>query len=177
MNVQTLKRFSRRPAQRLRAHRKPDYSKFRSLPFITGPAGRANFWSVPATGGYFGGFATGEAIARQYMHFLQTAPDLGCHGGLRNVVIGLFKQYAAVGGEEMASRPIDDRTDEFSSVHGQMCGFFWELSAILTAHAKRYPRHHTMDELIDQANLGLGFDEGEYTEYLSALDVVAGIED
>jgi hypothetical protein len=177
MNVQTLKRFSRRPTQRLRPHKKPDYSKFGSLPFITGRAGQVNFWSVPATGEYFGGFATGEAIARQYMHFLQMEPGTGLHSGLASVVRGLFKQYESVGGDEMEKLPIAERTPEFNSVRGQMCGFFWELSSALSAHVGRHPRHHTMDELIEHANMGIGFDEARYTEYLTALDVVEGIED
>lgn len=177
MNIQTLKRFSRRPAQRLRSHKNPDYARFGALPFISKRSGQVNFWTVPATGGYFGGFQTGEAIARQLLHYLQTAPDNGCHSGLGSIVRSLFKQYDAVGGDDMAARPTAEQSADFASVHGQMCGFFWELTAVLTAHAKRHPRHHTMDELIEQANLGLGFDEARYTAYLTARDLVEEIEE
>ena len=46
---------------------------FRRLPFVAGwrTESASPCWNVPASGGYFGGYETGEAMAQAFLKFLR----------------------------------------------------------------------------------------------------------
>lgn len=111
-----------------------------------------SFWSVPATGGYGGGCATGAALAHVYMKHIKENPS-PC-GVLQSIVISMAG--------------LDDRLeDEFSALRGQIVGFFTTIEAYLNTanESLRFNVHRReYKEFLKAANDGLNYVEPVYPE-------------
>lgn len=127
-------------------HHPHGHTPFHRLPFVGRTA-----WQVPATGGYFGGYATGEAMALSFLHYLRAGNDDLPETRLAQIVTAFAAHLAEA----------DDSGRD--SVRGQAIGFCNTLSGWLTRAARQWgdtlapPR-----DLVRRANAGLGFDEAAY---------------
>ena len=123
------------------------------LPFVGREPERVgySFWRVPKTGGYFGGYETGEALATIYLKHLRDHGDLN-NTHLQSIVFDMF-------GCE------DSEDDGSSSRKGQAAGFLHTLGAWLTASAKQLGCNldsAANTKLVQRANSGLRFDSKAY---------------
>lgn len=143
----------------LLAFHKRRHAAFRQLPFVGKSA-----WDVPATGGFYGGCQTGEALALLFLKHLRQ------HGGNDHLPLDLLViardmalRVEQEGGQAMFDRPLSKRSASLTTLNGQMVGFFSELSRLLLAAAKRMGA--SLDGISDEAllakaNAGLAADEG-----------------
>lgn len=118
------------------------------LPFV-GKGG--DFWAVPATGGYAGGYRTGEAMAVMYLKYLREHGEAnGSQAELMWIVDSLITR---------AGGSLDVPTPEGDALTGQAAGFFGLLNAWLLRAAKGHGSRNldvlTEAELLQQANDGL----------------------
>lgn len=137
---------------------------FNQLPFIDehGLSG----WDVPASGGFFGGQRTGEALAVMFLKHLRE------HGGkdrqsleLLAVVRGMVDRYEQEGGRAMCNRRLSQRSEGFNTLNGQMVGFMGVVGNWLVAAAQHMGT--SLDDidnqaLLTKANAGLSVDGGEH---------------
>jgi len=140
---------------------------FLQLPFVgsRGTKRTKRFWDVPATGGYFGGYKTGEAMALAFLKFLRADESEYPNYQLTQIVESFMVRFEEEGGEAMVDRRISDWSTSFDSLRGQHVGFFNTLSVWLAAAAKNLgPRldNLTEQELVRRANAGLKFDSAAY---------------
>jgi len=158
MAVKTNQLF-RLPAQYVRKstrnalrYRKREKVRLHRLPFINAEAngGTTHYWSVPKTGGYFGGIETGRALAYIYLkHLKEHGPGLPI---LQRMVLDMF----GCGGSE---------NEEVESLRGQAVGFFIALEYCLLDAVNVFG--NMLDqlkdrELLEVANAGLNFDNAAY---------------
>ncbi|OQS31132.1 hypothetical protein [Chromobacterium haemolyticum] len=152
--------FVRKAPQRLQLHSKRKQA-FRRLPFVN-----KTLWDVPATGGYFGGYDTGEALALMFLKFLRQREANGIEPHHLTWLAEAFMARAEEeGGQAMADLPIPEQTDSYGSFRGQYVGFFNTLTMWLSAASKHLgSKLDDIDDktLLAQANAGLGFDEAAY---------------
>ena len=148
-----------------KARNKPGFQK---LPFIANRRlkSKSPYWNLPATGGYFGGFATGEAMAVAYLKALRD-DKIDYH--LAFIVESMMVRCEQEGGSKEVVNP-GDRSPEANSLRGQYCGFFYTLTKWLGMAARSFGSNldnlHER-ELVAQANAGLGFDSEAFMASLS----------
>lgn len=149
---------------------------FRRLPFVAGlrSESAAPCWNVPASGGYFGGYETGEAMAQAFLKFLHEEPDDLPSYWLTDIVQSFMVRFEQEGGKAMADRsPCSERSETFQAFRGQYCGFFNTVSQWLAASAKHLGSNLdriTEQDLVHRANAGLSFDHVAYMASLSDED-------
>ncbi len=128
----------------------------RRLPFV----GREHtadqsfsMWNVPASGGYFGGNMTGEAIATMYLKHVREHDAEICAPMLGGMVIAWARRLTA--GDILPGSAEED------SLRGQMVGFAHVLSTWLLAAARHMGDSldaRGNDALLAKANKGIAFD-------------------
>lgn len=147
---------------------------FYQLPFVTNMSvSSPGCWSVPATGGYFGGYETGEAMAMTFMKFLREE-EVRYPGRpwLTEIAESFMIRFEQEGGVAMTegSREKTDSSCSFDSFRGQYVGFFNTLLDWLSVSAKQLGSsldHIEEKDLVTRANAGLGFDQAAY---MASLD-------
>lgn len=109
-----MKKLEFRPHESLPIHR---------LPFVRTKKNGACFWNVPRRGEYFGGCATGKALALIYLKFMRE--NSRNVASLQHIVLDMLGLS-------------DDRgiSSKNCSLRGQVVGFFSELDRLLYAGAK-----------------------------------------
>lgn len=120
------------------------------------------FWDVPATGGYMGGYETGEAMALAFAKFLREESGDYAGGALTHIVGSFMERYEDEGGKEMEERPVPEQSHSSASLRGQYVGFFNTIAKLLRDAAQRLGGEFDRTserELLQRANSGLGFDE------------------
>lgn len=151
---------------------------FRSLPFVAGPRTDSDSpcWHVPATGGYFGGYETGEAMAQALLKLHRSEKSADSSFALTHIVKSFMRRFEEEGGKAMDDRRASDRSDSFDSLRGQYVGFFNTMSEWLEAVAQQLGGRLdkiSNDELLSRANAGLNFDEKAYMDSLEDDEAVA----
>lgn len=160
-------KFIRKAPHRLKFNNSAK-TRFHRLPFVASWRARdpAHDWCVPATGDYFGGYQTGEAMAHAFLKYLRDdGKDVLQAGHLTDIVESFMVRFDQEGGQAMRSRKSDARTASFNSFRGQYIGFMNTVSMWLLAATKHLGASlDQMDEkeLLQKANDGLGFDEAAY---------------
>jgi hypothetical protein len=166
--------FVGKPAAYLKARK--DKTGFWALPFVAGVRGKsaAPYWGVPASGGYFGGYETGEAMAKCFLKYLRV------HGNRRDpshylaAIVGDFMvRFVQEGGG--AERPMvrEDLDGGYDSFRGQYVGFCNTLASWLIAAAQDLGAGLDAipeGDLLCRANAGLGFDMAGYMGALSKAE-------
>jgi len=137
------------PALKFRPRRKTSFNR---LPFVgRQDDGAPNFWSVPLTGGYYGGTkAGGELAALMLIHLRQHGQDQFAHGRLGQVATAWLD----------AARTATP--EQYSALRGQVLGFMGTLSPWLIAAAKQNGKNlDTADRhaILRSANRWLAFDD------------------
>ncbi|MDD3676036.1 hypothetical protein [Thauera propionica] len=141
---------------------------FRRLPFVAGRSANsaAPCWNVPASGGYFGGYETGEAMAQAFLKFLREEEGGFPAYWLTFIVESFMIRFEQEGGKAMADRvPCSERSETFVAFRGQYCGFLNTVSQWLAASAKHLGAsldRISEQDLVRRANAGLGFDQAAY---------------
>jgi hypothetical protein len=148
-------------------------SGFRRLPFVAGrrTESASPFWNVPASGGYLGGYETGEAMALSFLKFLREEKVDFTVYWLTGIVESFMIRFEQEGGKAMADRrPCSEWSETFDAFRGQYCGFFNTVSKWLAASAKHLGSNLdriTEQDLVSRANAGLGFDHVAHMDSLS----------
>jgi hypothetical protein len=148
---------------------------FRSLPFVAGwrTESASPCWNVPASGGYFGGYETGEAMAQAFLKFLRDEQGDFPAYWLTGIAESFMVRFEQEGGRAMKDRSPCSGSDGFEAFRGQYCGFFNTVSQWLAASAKHLGSNLdrlTEQDLVRRANAGLGFDHVAYMASLSDED-------
>lgn len=146
---------------------------FHRLPFVANwhAKSSAPLWNVPASGGYFGGYRTGEAMAQAFLKFLREDElDSLSADRLTGIAESFMVRFAQEGGEARQNQFSAEWGDAYQSFRGQYVGFFNTLSRWLVASAKHLGS--SLDgveeqDLVRRANAGLGFDEAAYMAALT----------
>lgn len=129
-----------------------------NLPFIAADPTKVghSYWAVPKTGGHWGGFETGRALAHIYLKYLhQHGPE--CDGWLQRIALDMFD----------ADYPVDEAQ---RTQRGQAVGFFSTLYSWLsraTQHSGQELDDLDNKVLLEAANAGLNFDSEAYEASLS----------
>lgn len=146
---------------------------FCRLPFVAGRRAKSASpcWNVPASGGYFGGYETGKAMAQAFLKFLRVEEgDLAAYS-LTGIAESFMIRFEQEGGKAMADySPCSERSETFEAFRGQYVGFFNTVSQWLAASAKHLGSNLdqlTEQELVRRANAGLGFDHVAFMASLS----------
>lgn len=136
--------------------------KFYDLPFVARRFGSSTpCWNVPATGGYFGGYKTGEALAVLFLE--QQRVGQKNMSALTIIIESMMMAYEREGGKAMHSQPMEQWTESFNSFRGQYVGFLNTIqSHLMRAFSAGGYCPPTVRELMDHANKGLEFDEKAY---------------
>jgi len=153
--------------------KRPGKSRLRALPFVAtrNEVTNSRFWDVPATGGYLGGFETGEAAAIAFLKYQRGEEAGGANNTLVMIVESFAVRLIEEGGTEMLSRPLNLQTPAYKSLHGQFVGFFNTLSECLENAVKQSGQsleNIEDNELLKKMNAGLGFDENAFMQSLEA---------
>lgn len=170
-----------RPARKPRtktaalAWHKKSLGPFLDLPFVSRSFdAHDQYWTVPATGGYMGGYETGEAMAKLFLKRLGSEDPKG-HFNTSNMVTYISHSFAvrmASAGMFGMNSPLNSRHgSEFASLSGQHAGFFNTVTKCLLEYARGRVTsfaHETDQKLLDDANAGLAFDEGAYFSTLKS---------
>ena len=173
---QQCQRKDRKPV-RIKAKQRLDTYPFRNLPFVAGKRSKvtATAWDIPAGGGYFGGYKTGEAMALAYLKHDRAHGRSHMYYQFREIVESFLIRIEQEGG--WAAYCASEGNDEMAGLRGQFVGFMNTISDRLTM-ASRFLFHDldmvTERELIDIANLGLNFDHVAYMGSLSDDDAEGG---
>lgn len=147
-----------KPAPRLRfyPHRK---HPFHRLPFVAPRRhpGGAQYWYVPASGGYEGGYETGAALALLFLRHLQQHPGRWS-GRLGWIVMSMLHAWMEDGGGQQMDQPVYRRPPALHSRRGQMVGFFalveeWLQLAVTVDGAEL--AQFSEKALLQRANRGL----------------------
>lgn len=132
---------------------------FFQLPFTNYHGTSADYgWTLPATGGFFGGSKAGSAMALALLKHMRDSDDQRSSYLLGNIVKCLGHRFHEAGGIDMEDRPMNEWTDEFMSLRGQYAGFTDTLSRWLSACAKNMGSQLddiAEKDLIDRANVAL----------------------
>lgn len=155
---------------------------FRRLPFVANWRSKSDTpcWDIPATGNYFGGHETGEAMALAFLKFLREGDEVGCGRWLISVVESFMIRFEQEGGGQMVHGSVLDMSDGFSSFRGQYCGFFGLLSNWLWGAAKDLGANLdqiTEKDLVCRANAGLNFDSHAFFKASLATSKMDGSHD
>jgi len=129
----------------------------------------ARYWNAPASGGYFGGYETGEAMALMFLKFLRAEEGELAPMTLTQIAESFMVRFDQEGGYATNKRR-GDSGDSFDSLRGQYVGFFNTLSTWLAASAKTLGAsldRLAEQDLVQRANWGLGFDDAAYMASLS----------
>lgn len=133
------------------------------LPFVGSHSWPRNsrFWAIPATGGYGGGCATGEALALLYLKHLRhsTVNDAPTLGWINHAMWQRLQEESR--GIEGGSC-ITDYPSTWLSLRGQSVGFLRVMNICLEIACRELG--HCLDnmseqELLNRANQGLGSEE------------------
>lgn len=155
------------------SYRKVKRRGLNRLPFVAKQSSKtiARYWDLPASGGYFGGYETGEAMAQALLKIMRNKETSGFNIELTNIVESFMVRFEQEGGSSMANKnQMADWSESFDSFRGQYVGFFntlcqWlELSAI---HIGRNLDSITEKEISGRASMGLSFDYSGYMDSLS----------
>jgi hypothetical protein len=142
---------------------------YHSLPFV-GKGGEASFWALPATGGYFGGYKAGEAMALAFVKATRDRPDVVASTFLTTVAEAFMCRFEEEGGIKAArSARASNANDGMPALRGQWAGFFNTLHHWLAISAKQLGGGLdavSMQRFVDDANDGLGFDMAAYMKSL-----------
>lgn len=126
-----------------------------------------SYWAVPATGGYLGGYKTGNAMALVFLRHLKNRDQtLSPINDLTHILEAIFRRIQEAGGP---LPPLQDPGGAYASLRGQYVGFFNCVTQWLWVAATKYG--DSLDELSDAdlvatANEGLMFDEAGYYDSL-----------
>lgn len=135
-------------------------SGFFALPFVAGARCRdlsAPNWTVPARGGFQGGYRTGEAMALTLLKHMRTAESTR-NDWLTLIADSFMGRLQEEGHAQQRVLPIPDRSHSYMSLRGQYAGFFNTLSTWLaqSAHQSGASLDTTTEQdLIARANAGL----------------------
>lgn len=143
---------------------------FYRLPFTNHNGSFGDYaWSLPATGGYFGGYKAGRAMAIALLKHLRNYAKESDFSDqcLTNIMQCLTHRFHEAGGiEKERGKPMSEWDDEFNSIRGQYAGFTNTLSKWISVWARQWGSD--LDEITDKAlvqiaNAGLqGTDEDLY---------------
>lgn len=140
---------------KLKKSQKPDIW---SLPFTNRK--ERSHWALPATGGYAGGYETGDAMALVFLKYMrgidQTTPPIN---ELTLILEAIYRRIKEEGGP---LPPLQEPGGAYESLRGQYVGFFncitqWAWIASRSHHGSFLDRMSTAD-LVGVANKGLRFD-------------------
>ncbi|WP_035625359.1 hypothetical protein [Herminiimonas sp. CN] len=146
---------------------------FQNLPFVAGSRSvtETPYWSVSASGGYFGGYETGAAMAQSFLKFLREDKGEFASHHLTGIIESFMVRFEQEGGLAMKNMGrMSEWSDGFSGFRGQYTGFFNTIADWLTASAKHLGGNLdrlTEQDLVRKANAGLNFDEAAY---MASLD-------
>ncbi|QFY42321.1 hypothetical protein F6R98_06505 [Candidatus Methylospira mobilis] len=129
------------------------------LPFVSSnPRAKAPNWNVPAKGGYFGGFKTGQFMAVALLKYQRQDDDAGF---LEKVVESFMRRYEMEGGSAMLDKPPSEWSEGFKALRGQYYGFFSYLGKWLHyASTDGDNLDNTSEKDIETgANAGLAYNE------------------
>lgn len=147
-------------------------SGFLGLPFVGRRNGKRGtfWWTVPAAGGYFGGYETGEAMAYAFMKVVRekSRENFGSYI-ITHIAESFMIRFEEEGGKEMNSRGTDKFDDGFDSLRGQYIGFFNSIGKFLVSAAGSNAAYlDSIDSaaLTHKANAGLKFDSRAYLDGL-----------
>lgn len=139
-----------------------------SLPFVG--KGEAGYWSVPASGGYFGGYKTGEAMAHAFFKVVRDDSATHSNTYLAAVVEAFMCRFEQEGGASVSrSARASNANDGMPALRGQWVGFFNTVMHWASIGVKRYGGGLdavSMQALVDDANAGLGFDMAAFMKML-----------
>ncbi|WP_207775109.1 hypothetical protein [Tamilnaduibacter salinus] len=129
------------------------------LPFVdvVPDSGKLSRWAVPATGGYFGGAATGRHLAKIYLKHLQEF-GFPTGGMLQNIALDMLDS------EELSGQGAATRARS-----GQVTGFFSELERLIQTalDAGVEPASFgSSEQMLWRANAGINFDEEAYLNFV-----------
>ena len=167
--------FVRKPTQALKRKTRSkarDRNNFLRLPFLANRNSKtdARHWSVPATGGYFGGYETGEAMALLFLKYLRDRNNSAPDSPLAFIVQSFAIRFEQEGGAAMERMPSPEQSSGYKSIRGQYVGFFNTLNGWLAASVQNMGTNLdrlTEQDLMRRANIGLGFDDDAYMASLS----------
>lgn len=159
-------RFVKRGSGPVKARRSKKTEWHAKLPFVHGKGAHGS-WNVPAKGGYFGGYATGEAMALMLLKEFRNGEGGDLSGNALSWIVGsAMARFAQVDGPaQQAVFPYGDRSEGYASFRGQYIGFCNTLGAWLVAASKRLGQNLdsvSEDQLLANLNAGAMFDEAEY---------------
>ena len=140
-------------------------------------------FAPPSTGGYHGGYDTGEALALLYMKQMADLGVVGTTGYsfLSTLVHSVAHRYAELGGMEQNAYPAGGQSEAFKSFTGQVNGLFNMLGSVLEVAmvteakwlqfgAGKRLCDFTTEELLHKANAGLSFDENGFHQALFGME-------
>lgn len=134
------------------------------MPFLNDRGKRVPtpYWNVPATGGYMGGYQTGEAMAIAFLKHIRAEAPGDAPSWLTGIVESFMVRFEQEGGNAALEHTmLKDWSSEFESLRAQYFGFFGTLAKWLQTFVKAYGANlDQVDEqiLVDLANSGLMFD-------------------
>jgi len=134
------------------------------MPFLNDRGKKVStpYWTVPATGGYMGGYQTGEAMAIVFLKHLRAEEAGQATSWMTGVVESFMIRFEQEGGNAALEHTmLKDWSSEFESLRAQYFGFFGTLAKWLQTFVKAYGANldHLDDQnLVDLANSGLMFD-------------------
>lgn len=111
---------------------------FLGLPFIAKNPHKISSlcWNLPATGGYLVGCNIGQGMALAYLKFLRKADKISACTSLPLVTRSLFTRIQEEGGFDFFDFPVDFKTEQMDSLHGQFIGFMSTLTEWLQIAAQ-----------------------------------------
>lgn len=122
---------------------------FHRLPFVNPSRNRTTtkFWSLPLQGGYIGGYEAGAAMAEAFLKHLRSN-NSDFHGELTSIVGSMMEQFSNLEGSKMEELPVSDRSDAYSSFHGQYVGFFNTVTNWMAEYVKIFG--HSLDQVSER---------------------------
>ena len=162
-----------RKSLRIEAKKKRDDFAFRNLPFVAGKREKvaARAWTIPASGGYFGGYDVGKAMALLYLKFDRAHGGINMHAHLTAIVESFFIRIDELGGMAAYNsyRAGEEENDGIQAIRGQFIGFMNTISDRLTLASKfmfQDVETITEEQIFELANVGLNFD---FVAYMGSL--------
>jgi hypothetical protein len=152
------------------------HNEVHRLPFVAKRIGKCDqplFWDVPATGGYFGGYATGKAMALAYLKVQRKHGSPGVRDPLTRIAGSFMIRFEQSGGSKALREDCfsaEQKNDGMAALRGQYVGFFNTISQWLDLAAMHLGARLDQldeDELLAEANAGLKFDHAAYMKSLS----------
>lgn len=158
-----------RPLRKSRARRGRAPLFFEGPTRKDGSLNDLRLWGLPATGGYIGGRAVGEAAAMAYFKSLSDDSDSQYpRPALSSIAESMMCRFEDLNGRSNNERSgSTSRTAEFDAFQGQYLAFFWVLEGWLQQlaalpGARDLVAKFSWEEILAQAQRGLAFDEPAY---------------